>query len=143
MTPAAAPSRWTANAVTGVGNGAGISRASKPAAAKICAESSAKSADPCRASNPTTTGRPVYPCSASQLARPAAARRTTVRFIPFGPARNGPRSPAVPKVSGTREPVGELGVGAGVEQLLQLGRGGRVDVVGDPGLDLGAGHERT
>ena len=77
---------------------------------------------------------------ASHAASPAAARRTTVRFMPFGPARSGPRSPAVPKVERPAEPVGELGVVAGVEQRLQFGGGRRVDLVLDPGLDLAAAH---
>ena len=47
-----------------------------------------------------TTPAPACPESASQRPSPAAARVTTAAFIPAGPARRGPRSPAVPKVSG-------------------------------------------
>jgi ribosomal protein S11 len=46
ITPAAARRCCTAKASTGVGSTRGISRASKPAAAKIAAESRAKSVEP-------------------------------------------------------------------------------------------------
>ena len=36
---------------------------------------------------------------AASAASPAVVRRTTATFIPFGPARTGPRSPAVPNRS--------------------------------------------
>ena len=53
--------------------------------------------------------------------RPARRRPgvTTARFIPFGPARSGPRRPAVPKVSGPANRSASSGALAGsrVEQL--------------------------
>ena len=61
------------------------------------------------------------------------------------PVRAGPQRPAQARgAEGERggEPVGQLGVVAGVEQGLQLGRGGRVDLVGDPGPH-GVGRRST
>ena len=62
--------------------------------------SSANASEPCRASRPTTAMPPPWPRWSNQAAKPAVVRMTTARFMPFGPARSGPRSPAVPKVSG-------------------------------------------
>src|SRR5262245_9782213 len=99
MTPAAAPCARTACASTGVGSGRGSTSAGRPAPVATRAVSAANSRDPCRASYPITSG-PGASRTASQVTSPAAAWRTTARFIPFGPARSGPRRPAVPNRSG-------------------------------------------
>ena len=65
---------------------------------------------------------PASPAAVSCAAMPAAARRTTAAFIPFGPARSGPRRPAVPKVSGpANRSASSACVDRPSEQRLQLG----------------------
>ena len=49
---------------------------------------------------PTTTVVPAAPPAVSTRATAHGARSTTARFIASGPPRTGPRSPAVPNVSG-------------------------------------------
>ena len=98
--PATAPRCPTANARIGVGSGPGMTPTRNPAAARTSAAAVANSAEPCRASRPTTTRPPALPCAVSHAATPAVVRVTTATFIPFGPARTGPRSPAVPNSSG-------------------------------------------
>ena len=79
-------------------------------------------------------GRRPAPCR--YAASPAAARMTTTRFIRFGPAPTAPRSPAVPnsRVPANRS-ARSAGVGAALDvgdDLLQLGPGGVVGVLGQP-----------
>src|SRR5438067_619262 len=93
ITPATASSARTAYASTGVGSGPGNTSAGRPAPVHTRAVSSANSRERCRASYPMTSG-PSAPREPSQRTRPAAAARTTARFIPLGPARSGPRGPA-------------------------------------------------
>ena len=70
---------------------------------------------------------------AATPASPAAARRTSARFMRFGPAPSAPRSPAVPNWSRapnrSARPVGV----AGGEHGLELGPGVGVGVLGQPG----------
>ncbi len=106
MTPASAP-RWrVAKARRGVGRGRARRSAQPPAAVTTAAVSRAKTAEPCRASKPTTTvgagvgvGVPLRPPACRYATSPAAARITTARFMRFGPAPRMPRSPAVPNWS--------------------------------------------
>ncbi len=129
-----------------MGNGSGSRSAARPAPVATRAVSSAKRRDPCRASKPITSG-PVALRAASQVTRPAAAARTTARFMPFGPARSGPRSPAVPNCERSGETVGEIGRGRGqaVEHRAELVAGRGIRVVGEPGLSGGnvIGHPTT
>ncbi len=69
-----------------------------PAAVSTAAVSRAKSAERWRASKPITAfGAGSSPATASTwAATPAAARWTTARFIPMGPAPIAARRPAVP-----------------------------------------------
>ena len=95
----------------------------------------ANSSDRRRASKPidhAATGVPgVEPGTAPS---PAAARVTTAAFIPAGPARSGPRSPAVPNVSGPANRPAQLGsTFAGLDQRLDLGAVAGVRVVVGPG----------
>ena len=68
---------------------------------------------------------PARPAAVSWAARPAAARRTTAAFMPFGPARSGPRRPAVPKASGpanrSASSARACSPSRPVQQRLQLG----------------------
>ena len=102
ISPAAARSRRTAKARTGVGTGAPNDRTRRPAPVSTAAASAANGWEPRRASKPMTTGRLASsgPAARRYRARPAATRRTVARFIRPGPAPSGPRMPAVPNVSG-------------------------------------------
>ena len=81
--------------------------------------------------------------------RPARLRLavTTARFIPFGPARKGPRRPAVP--NGQRPPKRSAKLGLGVRTSSSAGSSARrigVGVVGEPGFGaraLGSSQPRT
>ncbi|CAB4857815.1 unannotated protein [freshwater metagenome] len=94
MIPTSHFSSFVAKANTGVGNGLGKTKTSMPAPLIICAVSVVKSSEPCRASRPMTTE--CKSRSFIYMAIAAAVRPTTARFIPEGPGRTGPRSPAVP-----------------------------------------------
>ena len=53
---------------------------------------------------------------------PADVRRTTVRFIPLGPARNGPRRPGRAEGQRGGEPVGQFGGGVRVAAVGGVGQ---------------------
>ena len=74
--------------------------------------------------------------SASQATSPAAACRTTARFMPFGPARMRPAQPGGAEGQRSGEPVGELvgGIRQALDDGAQLRLAGRVGVVGQPPL---------
>ena len=108
MMPATAPKCCTANASTGVGSSRGITRVSKPAAAKTAAESVANSAERNRPSYPMTTTPPPRPALASQVAIPAA-RPTHDRGV--HPVRSRAQWTAQsrgPERQRSAEPIGEL-----------------------------------
>ena len=65
-------------------------------------------------------------------ANPAAARRTTIRFIRLGPAPSAPRRPAVPNSRVPSKRSASSGVGPSVDQGLQLGPRHRIRVLGRP-----------
>ena len=146
--PAAAPSCRTANAVTGVGSGARRQQHREARRGKHSRRVGGELGGPVPAvvADDDLLARGVR--SAIRCAAiPAAARRTTARFIPAGPARSGPRSPAVPKASGARirscrsaTASGDTGHRLG-QHPLQLGPVGRRRVVGDP-ADRGVAQRR-
>ena len=101
MIPAAQPRCRTAKDSTGVGSARGSTWTANPAPASTAAEIVRElvgAAPGVEADRPRRRRRArTRPAS---RASPAAARVTTAAFMPAGPARSGPRSPAVPKVSG-------------------------------------------
>ena len=119
-----------------MGSARGRTSAGRPAPVATRAVSSANRREPCRASYPMTSGPVGVPFGRARRTRPAAACRTTARFMPLGPARIGPRSPAVPNVSGPakRSASSAAVSGSAVDDGPQLGLAGRVGVVGQPAL---------
>ena len=143
MTPAAAPRCCTANAShrrgqrprqqPGVEAGRGEDRG------RIRGEIG-RSVPRVEADDDRAPGEPVLAEPCGQTPRPRGAPRC-------GSCRSGRRA-AVRAARPSRSVSGALNrsassvVGAGVEQRLQLGGGRRVDLVGDPGLDLVPIHHR-
>ena len=82
---------------------------------------------------------PPRPRSLSTLATAQVVRRTTARFIPFGPPRRGPRRPAVPNVSGWANRSSS----SSSLQRRQFGGGLRIGVVSDPLLRGRRGPRRS
>src|SRR5690606_41722979 len=106
---ATAPRARTAQAVAGAGGGSAKATASTPAAAGASAAAVWNSAEPVRASRPTTTVPPPCPFASSHAPSPAVVRTTTGTFMQSGPSPTGPRNPAVPNRSVTAGPPDRAG----------------------------------
>ena len=82
--------------------------------------------------------------SCSHAASPAAARRTSARFMRFGPAPSAPRSPAVPNCRRAPNRSARPSASSCGQHRLELGPGVGVGVLGQPGaggrLELAAAH---
>ena len=127
-TPAAAPVCRTANATTGVGQRLRQQRDGKALGGK---DFGGRDGELCGSVPGVVADEHVRPAQATSLSTRATAhvaRSTTATFMPVGPARIGPRSPAVPNVSDPLNRAGEL---VGVKGR-QLGRGTGIRIVGDP-----------
>ena len=137
ITPAAQPSSRTAKASSGVGLSGGRRRVRRPAPLQTAAASSAKRAEPCRASWPMTTPAAAAPPTASSryAASPAVARRTVATFIRAGPGAERAAQARGAEGQAAGEARLELGVRAALDQRAQLRLRLRVGVVGDPRRD--------